>query len=88
MELELVHINGTWINPKYVTAVTDLGEDYPRYRTKVTVVGNAGYGTFEVFSVFPAAEIVADRQEKENKATPEVMLLMQDGTKVQAKLLL
>ena len=60
--MRLVEINDTWVNPKYVTAVTDLGEDYPRFRTKVTVVGNAGYGTFEVFSVLPAFEIAAELQ--------------------------
>ena len=60
--MKLIEINGTWVNPEYVTAVAELPEDYPKYRTKVTVVGNAGYGTFEVFSVFPAFEIAAELQ--------------------------
>ena len=46
-----------WVNPKYVTSIEQciMGE----VKSKVWVVGNAGYGTYSIFSNLAPCEVAA-----------------------------
>ena len=41
--MKLIKINNTWINPDFITSIIPTQNG-----SKVWVIGNAGYGTFEV----------------------------------------
>jgi len=56
--------DGQWVNPKYVTSVTRAEfNSMPDIRSRIWVVGNAGYGTYEILSNLTPREVA----EKINK---------------------
>lgn len=51
---------GEWVNPKYVTSIQRVINPHTtRIQSKVWVVGNAGYGTYEIYSYLTHNEVAA-----------------------------
>lgn len=61
---------GEWVNPQYVTSVTPasvynhkIGGPNPNIKSEIWVVGNAGYGTYSIFSNLAPCEVAAKLNE-------------------------
>ena len=57
--------NGEWVNPEYVTSVEQC--ILQNIKSKVWVVGNAGYGTYHIFSNLAPCEVAAKLNEQNKK---------------------
>jgi hypothetical protein len=52
--------NGQWVNPKYVTSITRCEfNSMPDVKSEVWVVGNAGYGTYSIYSSLSPTDAAA-----------------------------
>jgi hypothetical protein len=67
--MRLVKIEKTWVNPEYVTSVQpsyiSMVNSTRQYNSKVWVVGNAGYGTFEINSTLTPDELAKKLTQEE-----------------------
>ena len=53
----MIKINKTWVNPEYVTSIQPLSGQQDGTKSRVWVIGNAGYGTYSIDSPLTADEM-------------------------------
>lgn len=53
----MIKISKTWVNPEYVTSIQPLTGQQDGTKSRVWVVGNAGYGTYSIDSPLTADEM-------------------------------
>ena len=75
--------NGEWVNPTYVTSIVPhqelLANNQPitNKKSKIWVVGHAGYGTYSIYSSLSPDEVA----KKINKARGRTPVRSEDITK-------
>jgi len=61
----MIKIDKTWVNPKYITSIEPFrciganGNPIDKNKSKVWVVGNAGYGTYSILSPLTPDELAS-----------------------------
>ena len=53
----MIKIMKTWVNPQYITSIQPLAGQEDGTKSRVWVVGNAGYGTYSIDSPLTADEM-------------------------------